>query len=495
MAGQRPQQQRREVGGHTQIGHAVHEVEGVGRRVHIPGDMSVGQHIVHGVSPLLKGEGPGNGELQHSGVHPLILPGSGQQQTSIRHGIGHVQSRRVKRTGHLIDAPVQSVKGHPYRITGHEGVAGTVDVLQRRGDLGHPHQAVADAGVIGHPDDHGAALAVAKAVERGQRNGVAAVIAGRGGITGHSGPHGGIRRHKGVFHGCLAGTVDRKVQGRRSILCAVEPGVKAVVPLIGPGAAVALDGVIAHIGLGGAVLGVRTGHHRHGHALRACGREQAAGFGMILRIHVDAVVPCGDHGVLRAGRHIRPVAAAVAAIDGGIGDVTGDHIPVEVRLNDDIGYITADQLPEAERPQPGHAVQHLVSRGSQTYLNVRLIPGSRARAQTAAVMGDTLGIVAVKAIVKGQRKAVGLFLDIALLVETGAGHMGRVAEPPCVDVGTRRAVLRPPLDLIGGGLGAVAVVLPVHHRLHHSGIEVIHLAVEVKSGVRGHRVGHLRGGF
>ena len=106
-------------------------------------------------------------------------------------------------------------------------------------------------------------------------------------------------------------------------------------------------------------------------------------------------------------------------------------------------------------------------------------------------MGDTLGIVGVKSIVKGQGKAVGLFLDIALLVEAGTGHMGRITKTPCVEIGTRHTVLRLPLDLIGGGLGAVAVVLPINNRLYHSGVEVVHLAVEVKGGVRGHRVCYL----
>ena len=457
--------------------------------------MTVGQHIVHGVGAVLKGEGTGDGELQHGGVHPLVLLGTSQYQISLRGGIGNIQFLRIKRTSHLIDAAIQAVEGHTHRIAGSEGIAGVGDILQRRRDLGHPHQPVADAGVVGHLDNNGAALAVAQAVEGGQRNGIAAVGAGSGGVLGHGGLHSLIGRHKGIFHSYLAGTADREVQGGGGVLCAIEPCIKAVVPLVGAGAAVALDGVIAHIRLGSTVLGARTGHHRHGHALGAGGGEQAAGSGVILRIHVDTVIPCGDHGILRAGRHIRPVIAAVAAVDSGKGNVAGDHIPVEVRLDNDIGHIAADQLPEAVSPQAGRTVQHLVAGGIQTYLNVRLITGSRACAQTAAVMGDTLSVVGVKAIVKGQGKAVGLFLNIALLVETGACHMGRVAETPCVEVGTRHAALRCPLDLIGGGFCAITVVLPVDHRLHRSGVEVVQLAVEVKGGVRWHRVCHLRSSF
>ena len=216
---------------------------------------------------------------------------------------------------------------------------------------------------------------------------------------------------------------------------------------------------------------------------------------MILRVHIDAVIPRGDHGILRAGRHIRPVIAAVAAVDSGKGNVAGDHIPVKVRLDNDIGHIAADQLPEAVSPQAGRTVQHLVAGGSQTHLNVRLITGSRACAQTAAVMGDALGVVGVEAVAKGQGKAVGLLLDIALLIEACACHMGRVAETPCVEVGTRHAALRCPLDLIGGGFCAITVVLPIDDRLHRSGVEVVQLAVEVKGGVRWHRVCHLRSSF
>ena len=482
VAGQRPQQQRREVGGHTQVGHGVHEVKGIGSGVHIAGNMAVGQHIVHGVGAVLKGEGTGDGELQHGGVHPLVLIGTRQYQIALRRSIGNIQILRIKRTSHLIDAAIQAVEGHTHRIAGSEGIAGVGDILQRRRDLGHPHQPVADAGVVGHLDNNGAALAVAQAVEGGQRNGIAAVGAGSGGVLGHGGLHSLIGRHKGIFHSYLAGTADREVQGGVGVLCAIEPCIKAVVPLVRTGAAVALDGVIAHVRFSSTVPGVRTGHHRHGHALGAGGGEQAAGSGVILRIHVDTVIPCGDHRILCAGRHIRPVVAGIAAVDSGKGNVAGDHIPVEVRLDNNIGRIAADQFPEAVSPQAGRTVQHLVAGGIQTYLNVRLITGSRACAQTAAVMGDTLGIIGVKAIVKGQRNAVGLFLDIALLVEAGTGHMGRITKTPCVEIGTRHTVLRLPLDLIGGGLGAVAVVLPIDDRLYHSGVEVVHLAIEVKGG-------------
>ena len=212
---------------------------------------------------------------------------------------------------------------------------------------------------------------------------------------------------------------------------------------------------------------------------------------MILRIHVDTVIPCGDHRILCAGRHVRPVVTGITAVDSGKGNVAGEYIPVEVRLNDNIGRIAADQLPEAVSPQAGRTVQHLVAGGIQTHLDIRLITGSRACTQTAAVMGDALGIVGVKAIVKGQGKAVGLFLNIALLVETGACHMGRVAETPSVEIGTRHAVTCLSLDLVGGGFCAITVVLPIDDRLHHSGVEVVHLAVEVKGGVRGHRVCYL----
>ena len=68
--------------------------------------MAVGQHIVHGVGSVLKDEGTGDGELQHGGVHPLVLLGTSQYQISLRGGIGNIQFLRVKGTGHLVDAAV-----------------------------------------------------------------------------------------------------------------------------------------------------------------------------------------------------------------------------------------------------------------------------------------------------------------------------------------------------------------------------------------------------
>ena len=486
MAGQHPQQQRRKVGGHALVRHFVHEVEGVGGAIHIAGNMSVAQHKICGICAVFKLNVLGNGEFHRSIVHLRILRNARSQPLSVSCGIGHIQVCGVKYAGHLVDAPVQAVKGHPHLAAGHKGLAGERDILQLHRHRGHPYQAIAYAGGVGHAEDHRAASPVTQRVKGGQRHHILAAFIGRDRREVRQlGLQVCVGSHKGVFHLGAAGAVHSKVQGGGCVLVVIEPGIKAVIPLSGAGRTGPGQRIVAHHSVRRAVLGVRTGHHGNGHTLGICSREQAAHGAMIQWAYINAVIIGRKDRVLGAGLHIHPVASGVAAIEGLEGSVAGENIPVEVRLYHDVGHIGADKLPITVGAQAGHAVQHLVSAGIQVHLDVRLVPVDHIPPQVAEVVGQFLRVVGIEAIRKGQVEGVFVLYNVLLAIAAGARHMGRIAEPPGVVIASRFL-----FDLISSRLGPVAVVLPVYNGGKGYGVKVVALQVKVEGGVRRHHIGH-----
>ena len=158
---------------------------GVSYFVQIRKRTALGIHGTIGVTirkrVLCGGRAVGEGHILRDGdgdggvVHPLVLT----QRTSKLHFtgiIGRLEGGGVENAGDLIDGAVHTLEAQLHLIAGHDGLAGVGDILAGDRDLGHAHQTVADAGIVGHLDNDGSAIGTS-VVKGGQRHGIAAALA------------------------------------------------------------------------------------------------------------------------------------------------------------------------------------------------------------------------------------------------------------------------------------------------------------------------------
>ena len=463
-----------EVGALTGIGHVVHGAEGVGGGVHTAVHIAVcgGQNGF--VLAVLKGDVLRDGEGNARGVHLLILPCCALNLFPC-HGITGFESRGVKDAGDLVDRAVHAVEGQCHLVAGHDGLALVGGILHISGHSGDLHQLIAVLAVlIRHPDDNGAAVVVGILIHILERNGVCTLRSRQRGEVGYGAHHGcAVRQTEGVLHlhcvqrgkGHLGGGIRPQI-----IPCVVD-----IVPAgqTGIGFKVTVEG---HPCLRLAQL-VR--HDKEIHAVGVGGGVETAMGRFVALVHVDGVIADGKHAGAAVGVDIRPVVAAVAAIDLRTGYLTDLVLrkrkgggarqlrPDKVRLHHDITGVAVDQLPHAVGADAlGAAAQRLGAGSTDKDLQVGLIALARLCAQLGKVMAELVGLSVdkVKAIIRILRHAGQ---------PAALGHIrtGGICHAP----GIVAVVLG---NGINSRLGIIPVILPVDQRLLLCRIEVVVLEIK-----------------
>ena len=213
-------------------------------------------------------------------------------------------------------------------------------------------------------------------------------------------------------------------------------------------------------------------------------------------VHVDGVIADGKHAGAAVGVDIRPVVAAVAAIDLRTGYLTGRILgirnrsgagqlrPDKVRLHHDITGVAVDQLPHAVGADAlGAAAQRLGAGSTDEDLQIGLVALARLCAQLGEVMAELVGLSV------GKVKAANRIL-LHAVQPAGLGDIltAGVGQTPCVVA-----------VFLGNGinsrLGIIPVILPVDQCLLLCRIEVV--VLEIKSEIRRlrHSDGQLHSSF
>ena len=473
------------------IRHAVDRLKRAGRGEHGAEGIAVGEAVRCRLRALgeldVFRDGHGDGGV----VHLLVLE---QRAFKLRFTgvVRRLEVRRVEYAGDLVHAAEHAAERELDLIAGHDVFLRVGDILSGDGDLRHAHEAVAHAGIVGHLDDDRAAHAAAKIIKRLERHRIASVLArADGGEAGADAGHGAVRSDESVLDGHIARRGDGKVERRVGLVCFIEPGVVVVVPIHGAARRDVRGHVEVHVRVRGAVGHTRAADDDDADALRlrrgvetavAAGGNAAGRYGnnafdyrilSVIRADVHAVVVNGDDGVFRAGGDVCPVRSGVAAVHGRDRSIAGHKVPVEVRLDHDVGGIGVDELPVAVSAHARRAGNGLIAGGIEIQLQVGLVAVDRCGAELGEAVGNA---VRRRVLAEGEARVRAL---AQAREPAGLCDVGIVAQTP-------RVVAVALGNLVFRALRAVAVV-PPGGVLNFGGVEVVPLKVQAKRRVLRHR--------
>ena len=376
-----------EVCAHAGVRHAVNVGKRVGGGVHAAVGVAVREGDLGCVAAVLKRDVLGYGDGDVGIVHSLILS---ERAIELRvcQPIGRLEVGRVEDAGDFVHCAEHAAEGELDLVARHDGLLGVGDVLGRYGDLAHADKTVGNAGVVGHFDDDGAALAVAAGSEARKRYGVASVrTRSRGGEGADAGCHVVSRGDKRILDRNAAGRIDGEVKSRVLLVRAVEPCVVVVIPLHRAGRGGACLHVEVNVRVRGAVGNSGAADHDDAGALRLRRGEESAVGAIVARIDFNVVVVNGYDGVLRAGSDIGPVFGGVSAADGLYCRVADGDIPMEIRLYHNVSGVGVDNLPMAVGAHARRTVKHLEAAGIEVNLKVCLVAHGGLGAQPAEIVG------------------------------------------------------------------------------------------------------------
>ena len=163
------------VGAHAGVSHFVQIRKRTALGIHGTIGVTIRKRVLCGGRAVGEGHILRDGDGDGGVVHPLVLT-QRTSKLSFTGIIGRLEGGGVENAGDLIDGAVHTLEAQLHLIAGHDGLAGIGDILAGNRDLGHAHQTVADAGIVGHLDNDSTAIG-ASVVKGGQRHGIAAALA------------------------------------------------------------------------------------------------------------------------------------------------------------------------------------------------------------------------------------------------------------------------------------------------------------------------------